>query len=322
MPPARRPAWVPRGQAPSRPQSPSQEPADLPTPIKIAAGSILIGITVLALKAAAWWLTGSAALYSDALETVVNVAASIIALQALRVASRPADRDHPFGHAKAEFLAAGLEGALIVAAAGSILQSAWHAFQNPQPLHTPVLGVALNLTATAINFGWAQLLLRVSARVRSPALAGDARHLLADVATSIGIATGVALVFITNILWLDPAVAALTAVYVLWSGLRLIRSSAGALMDEALDDSTMSQIQAIIHANGAGALEAHDLRSRHAGRSTFLEFHLVVPGTMRVAESHEICDRIEAAFRREMPHMIVNIHVEPEHKAKHQGVIV
>ena len=294
----------------------------MPTQIKIAAGSIVIGLAVLALKAAAWWLTGSAALYSDALETVVNVAASVIALQALRVAGRPADRDHPFGHAKAEFLAAGLEGALIVAAAGSILQSAWHAYLRPEALHTPVLGVGLNLVATAINFGWAQLLLRVSARVRSPALAGDARHLLADVATSLGIACGVALVVITGVLWLDPAVAALTAAYVLWSGLRLIRSSAGALMDEALDDETLARIQAIIHANGAGALEAHDLRTRHAGRSTFLEFHLVVPGSMRVAESHDICDRIEAAFKRDMPHLIVNIHVEPEHKAKHQGVIV
>ncbi len=293
--------------------------AELPTQIKIAAGTIAIGVLVLGLKAAAWWLTGSAALYSDALETVVNVVASVIALQALRVAGRPADRDHPFGHAKAEFLAAGLEGALIVAAAGSILQSAWHAFLRPEALHTPLLGVAVSLGATAINFGWAQVLLRVAARVRSPALAGDARHLLADVATSIGIAAGVGLVVATGRLWLDPAVAALTAAYVLYSGLRLIRTSAGALMDEALDDTTLAQIQRIIRANAAGALEAHDLRTRHAGRSTFLEFHLVVPGDMPVMEAHDICDRIEGAFRRDMSHLIVSIHVEPEHKAKHQG---
>jgi cation diffusion facilitator family transporter len=294
----------------------------LQTQIKVATGSIAIGVGVLLLKGAAWWLTGSAALYSDALETVVNVAASVIALQALRVAGRPADRDHPFGHAKAEFLAAGLEGALIVAAAGSILQSAWHAWLRPEALHLPVLGVGLNLAATAVNFGWAQLLLQVGRQTRSPALTGDARHLLADVATSTGIAIGVALVVITGRLWLDAAVAALTAAYVLFSGLRLIRSSAGALMDEALDDGTLAQIQAVIRDHAAGAIEAHDLRTRHAGRSTFLEFHLVVPGTMEVAASHEICDRIEAAFRREMPFMIVNIHVEPEHKAKHQGVIV
>jgi len=294
----------------------------LQTTLKIAAGSILLGLIVLALKGAAWWLTGSAALYSDALETVVNVAASVIAWQALRVAGRPADREHPYGHAKAEFLAAGLEGALIVAAAGSILQAAWHTWQHPHALETPWLGLALNAGATLLNFGWAQLLLRVAARERSPALAADARHLLADVATAVGVAIGVTLVIVTGKLWLDPAVAAATAVYVLYSGLRLIRSSAAALMDEGLDDATLEQILDVIKRNGRGAIEAHDLRTRHAGQSTFLQFHLVVPGTMKVAEAHEICDRIEAAFKRDMSHMIVNIHVEPEHKAKHQGIIV
>jgi cation diffusion facilitator family transporter len=294
----------------------------LQTTLKIAAGSILLGLIVLALKGAAWWLTGSAALYSDALETVVNVAASVIAWQALRVAGRPADREHPYGHAKAEFLAAGLEGALIVAAAGSILQAAWHTWQHPHALETPWLGLALNAGATLLNFGWAQLLLRVAARERSPALAADARHLLADVATAVGVAIGVTLVIVTGKLWLDPAVAAATAVYVLYSGLRLIRSSAAALMDEGLDDATLEQILDVIKRNGRGAIEAHDLRTRHAGQSTFLQFHLVVPGTMKVAEAHEICDRIEAAFKRDMAHMIVNIHVEPEHKAKHQGIIV
>jgi cation diffusion facilitator family transporter len=293
----------------------------VPSATTIASGSILVGVIVLALKAAAWWLTGSAALYSDALETVVNVAASAMALYALRVAARPADHDHPFGHAKAEFLAAAVEGGLIVIAAGSILQHAWITWFNPHALDQPLVGLGLNAVATVINFGWAQLLLRVSQRIRSAALAADARHLLADVATGVGVAAGVLLVITTGRLWLDPAVAALTALYVLWSGLRLIRHSAGALMDEALDDSTLVQIQAVIRANGSGALEAHDLRTRHAGATTFLEFHLVVPGQMAVAEAHEICDRIEAAFRRDMDHLIVSIHVEPEHKAKGQGVV-
>jgi cation diffusion facilitator family transporter len=297
-------------------------PIALPKVLRIAAGSIGIGLIVLALKGAAWWVTGSAALYSDALETVVNVAASVIAWQALRVAGRPADREHPYGHAKAEFLAAALEGALIVAAAVSILQAAWHSWQHPHALETPWLGLALNAFATLINFAWAQVLLRVAARDRSPALAADARHLLADVATAVGVAAGVALVIVTGKLWLDPAVAAATAMYVLYSGLHLIRSSAGALMDQALDDATLARIEVVIRQSGGGALEAHDLRTRQAGQSTFLQFHLVVPGTMSVAESHAICDRIEAAFRRDMSHMIVNIHVEPEHKAKHAGGVV
>jgi cation diffusion facilitator family transporter len=292
------------------------------TATRIASGSIVVGIVVLALKTAAWWITGSAALYSDALETVVNVAASVMALYALRVAARPADADHPFGHAKAEFLAAAVEGALIVGAAASILQHAWHTWQHPQPLDSPLTGLALNAVATVMNFGWAQVLLRVARRTRSAALAADARHLLADVATAFGVAVGVLLVIITGRLWPDPVAAALTAVYVLWSGLRLIRNSAGALMDEALDDASLVQIQSVIRTYGTGAIEAHDLRTRHAGQSTFLEFHLVVPSAMSVAAAHEICDRIEAAFRRDMDHLIVSIHVEPDHKAKHQGVVL
>jgi cation diffusion facilitator family transporter len=294
----------------------------VPTATRIATGSILIGIVVLALKTAAWWLTGSAALYSDALETVVNVAASVMALYALRVASRPADHDHPFGHAKAEFLAAAVEGALIIGAAASILQHAWHTWEHPHALESPLVGLALNAVATLFNFVWAEVLVRTAKRTRSAALAADAKHLMADVATAFGVAAGVGLVIVTGKLWLDPAVAALTALYVLWSGVRLIKHSAGALMDEAIDDTSLAQIQAVIRAHGRGALEAHDLRTRHAGQCTFLEFHLVVPGQMAVAEAHEICDRIEAAFRADMDHLIVSIHVEPEHKAKGQGVVL
>ncbi len=289
---------------------------------RIAAGSIFVGLVVLALKGAAWWLTGSAALYSDALETVVNVAASVIALYALHVASRPADREHPFGHAKAEFLAAAVEGALILGAAASILAGAWQAWLHPHPLGMPLRGLALNGVATVINLGWAYMLLRTARIARSPALAADGRHLLADVATSVGVALGVALVVVTGRLWLDAAVAAATAIYVVWSGLRLISSSVGGLMDEAPDQATIDRIRAVISANAEGAIEAHDLRTRQAGRQSFLEFHLVVPGTMPVAEAHDICDRIEGAFRTEMAHLIVNIHVEPEHKAKHHGVVV
>ena len=292
------------------------------TPTRVAAASILVGVIVLALKGAAWWLTGSAALYSDALETVVNVAASVIALYALHVASLPADRDHPFGHAKAEFLAAAVEGALILGAAASILAGAWHAWLHPHALATPLQGLALNGIATLINLGWAMVLLRTAKSARSPALAADGRHLLADVANSVGVAIGVGLVLVTGELWLDSAVAAATAVYVVWSGLRLIGSSVGGLMDQAPDQETIDQIRAVISANAAGAIEAHDLRTRQAGRQSFLEFHLVVPGAMQVAEAHDICDRIEAALRTEMAHLIVNIHVEPDSKAKHTGVVV
>jgi cation diffusion facilitator family transporter len=289
---------------------------------RIAAGSIAVGVLVLALKGAAWRLTGSAALYSDALETVVNVAASTIALVAMRVAVQPADQNHPFGHAKAEFLAASVEGALIVVAAASILQSAWVAWHNPHPIEAPMAGMALNAVATVINVFWAQLLFRAAKSPHSPALEADARHLVSDVVTSFGVLLGVGLVVVTGRLWLDPLVAACTAGYVLWSGLRVLGSSVGGLMDMAPPDAKVARIAELVQRNAQGAIEAHEIRTRRAGRLTFVQFHLVVPGAMRVDEAHEICDRIEAALKADMSDLVVNIHVEPEHKAKHRDVLV
>ncbi len=287
--------------------------------IRIAAASIGVGLVVLALKGAAWAVTGSAAFYSDALETVVNVAASAIAFMALRFASRPADINHPYGHDKAEFLAAVIEGVLIVVAAVSILQHAWTTWQHPHRLAEAALGVGLNLAATAVNAAWALVLFRAARDARSPALAGDARHLMGDVVTSFGVVAGVGLVVLTGVLRLDPVVGAATAVYVLWSGVHLIGESVGGLMDMAPSDDTVQRIERVLKAQGGGAIEAHDIRTRQAGRSVFVQFHLVVPGSMRVDEAHEICDRMEAALHTDMEHLVVNIHVEPEHKAKHQS---
>jgi cation diffusion facilitator family transporter len=287
-----------------------------------AAGSIGIGCLVLAMKGAAWWITGSAALYSDALESVVNVAASAVALAALRLAARPADANHPYGHDKAEFFSAVFEGALIVVAAVSILDHAWQAARDPRPLTEPYAGVAVNALASVVNGAWGLFLLRVARKARSPALAADARHLLADVVTSIGIVLGLLLAVATNVLLLDPLLAAATAVYILWSGLRMLRASIGGLMDEAPPAAIIEQVRGVVSAHAAGAIEAHDLRMRHAGRLTFLEFHLVVPGAMSVADSHAICDRVEAALRAAVEGLVITIHVEPEGKAKQHGVPV
>jgi cation diffusion facilitator family transporter len=289
---------------------------------RVAAGSILVGAIVLALKGVAWRITGSAALYSDALETVVNVAASVIALVALHVASRPADANHPYGHDKAEFFSAVIEGVLIVVAAASILWEAWFAWWHPQPLDTPWPGIGLNLVATAFNAVWAAVLLRAGRRHRSAALDADGRHLLSDVATSLGISAGLAVAVLTGLHQLDALLAAVTALYVFWSGLRLVWKSVGGLMDQAPAAPVVERIRRLVGEHAAGALEAHDLRTRHAGRLTFLEFHLVVPGAMRVDEAHAICDRIEAALRSEMEGIVVTIHVEPEAKAEHHGVLV
>jgi cation diffusion facilitator family transporter len=290
--------------------------------VRIAAGSIAIGCLVLVMKAVAWWITGSAALYSDALESIVNVAASVIALAALRFAAIPPDANHPYGHDKVEFFAAVIEGVLIVVAALSIFGHAWETWLAPRPIVVPFRGIALNAVATVLNGAWSAVLLRSGRRLRSPALVADGRHLFADVITSIGIACGVVLAVLTGYLALDPILAAATGVYVLWSGMRMISSSVGGLMDAAPQAAVVHRIRELVAESAAGAIEAHDLRMRYAGRLTFLDFHLVVPGTMTVAQSHAICDRIEDTLRQEMQNLVITIHVEPEEKAKQHGVPV
>ena len=289
---------------------------------QIASFSIVLGVSVLALKAGAWWLTGSAALFSDALESTVNVAAALIALGALRFAERPADANHPYGHQKAEFFAAVIEGVLIIVASLAILQHAWQSWRAPAPLLLPWQGLALNGLATVLNAAWGTVLVRAGRTARSATLTADGRHLWADVATSAVILAGLGLARATGLAVLDPALAALVAVYVLWSGTSLIGESVGGLMDAAPAPDVVERIRRLVGEHAEGALEAHDLRTRHAGRQTYLEFHLVVPGTLQVSQAHEICDRIEAALREDMKHLIITIHVEPEGKAKHHGVLV
>lgn len=289
---------------------------------RLASASLAIAVTVLALKAAAWWLTGSVALLADAVESIVNVAASAMALAAVLYSQRPADANHPYGHAKAEYFSAVFTGVMIVVAAISILREAWFAVLSPHPPDQPALGLALNAAATALNAAWAWVLLRRGRRLGSPALVADGRHLVADVVTSLGVLAGVGLVVLTGRLWLDPALAAATAVNILWSGFRLMRESVGGLMDEAVASDALERIRALVSAHAEGAIEAHDLRTRQAGRFTFIEFHLVVPEDMRVGEAHLICDRIEAALKTELEPAVITIHVEPPHKAKHRGVVV
>jgi cation diffusion facilitator family transporter len=289
---------------------------------RIAAGSIAVGLIVLALKGAAWLLTGSAALYSDAAETVVNVAAAVIALLALRFAAKPPDANHPYGHDKAEFFAAVIEGVLIVVAALVILQHSWQAYLHPAPLESPLLGMGLNALSTIINLAWALVLLRRGKKLRSPALRADAHHLISDVVTSAGVLLGVGLVVVTGLRWLDPLLGAATAIYILVSGTLVISHSVGGLMDAAPAPEIVDRIRTLVGKHAGGAIEAHDLRTRHAGRVTFLEFHLVVPAAMTVSDAHAICDRIELALKSEMEGLVITIHVEPEGKAKHRGVLV
>lgn len=289
---------------------------------KIAVGSILVGIVVLGLKSLAWWMTGSVALLSDALESTVNVATAVAALIAIRIAARPADRDHPYGHHKAEFFSAVLEGVMIIVAALLILREAWHGFLNPRLLDAPAAGLAVNVVASAINAWWCWVLITRGKRLKSPALLADGHHLLTDVISSGGVVLGVTLAVVTGWAVLDPALAALVALNILWSGWRVMASSLSGLMDEAVAEDTLQQIRAIISDKASGAIEAHDLRTRHAGPKTFIDFHLVVDGRTTVDEAHGICDRIEQSLKVILPESMITIHVEPEHKAKHSGVLI
>jgi cation diffusion facilitator family transporter len=289
---------------------------------KAALASAAIGAGVTGLKFTAWWLTGSLALYSDALESIINVVAAIFAFAALRIAAQPADAEHPYGHHKAEFFSAVVEGALIIVAALLILREAFEGVLAPQPLDAPLLGVAVNALATAINLAWASFLLRRGRAWSSPALVADARHVIADVVTSGGVLLGVALVAATGVLILDPIIAGLVALNIVWSGWVMVRDSVSGLMDKAAPPEMAGRIRALISDHGAGALEAHDVRTRHAGQATFIDFHLVVPGEMTVKESHDICDRLESAIEGEIQGAVVVIHVEPGEHAKQRGVPV
>ncbi len=290
--------------------------------VGLAVGSLVVGTVVLGLKYVAYLMTGSIALYSDALESIVNVATAVAALVAVRLAMQPADANHPYGHHKAEYFSAVLEGVLIIVAALLILHEAYKGFQTPRTLDAPLTGLLVNGLASVINGVWCWILIDRGRRHRSPALVADGRHLLTDVVSSIGVTLGVLLALVTGWSILDPLLAALVAVNILWSGWTVMKESLGGLMDEAVAADTLADIRQVISANAQGAIEAHDVRTRHAGRMTFIDFHLVVPAKMTVVDAHEICDRIEAALKEKVSESLITIHVEPEHKAKHAGVLV
>lgn len=287
--------------------------------LRIAVGSLAVSAAVLAIKFGAYLLTGSVALYSDALESIINVVTAAAAIVAIRSAARPPDAEHPYGHDKAEYLSAVVVGALIIVAGLAILWEAYGAILAPRPIDAPWTGVAVNSVATFINAAWSGVLLRQGRKHRSAALVADGRHLLADVVTSLGVVVGVVLVVLTRIDVLDAAIAVLVALHVLRSGWGVIRENGSGLLDESVPADELARIREVISLNVGEAIEIHDLRTRHAGRTIFIDFHLVVPGRMSVERSHEICDRLEAALQTAFEGAVVMIHVEPEHEAKQTG---
>ncbi len=286
---------------------------------RFAAGSIAVVLVVLALKGAAWQISGSVALYSDALESIVNLIAAGAAFAAIRYAAQPADRDHNFGHHKAEYLSAVFEGVLVVIAALLILREAFASLMgDPQPINQPVFGIAVNLVATSINAVWAYVLFTQGRRLVSPALLADARHILSDVITSVGVVVALVAMIGTGWTLFDPLIGIVIALNILWQGWIVITGSLGGLMDKAPAEADLAAIEERIAGAMTGALEFHDLKARQAGRAMFIDLHLVVPGSMSVEASHRICDRIEAALLDGFPGAVIQIHVEPEHHA-HSG---
>jgi len=279
--------------------------------------SLLVALVVLGLKGLAYLLTGSVALLSDALESTVNVAAALMALFAIRFARRPPDATHPFGHTKAEYLSAVLEGVLVVLAAFFIVREALPRLLHPTPLEGLGPGLLVSLLASGLNGLLAYHLIAQGRKLRSPALTADGYHVLSDVLTSLGVLLGVGLAWATGFWVLDPLLALLVAGNILLIGFRLVRESLGGLLDEGLSQEQVARIQAVIARELKGkALEVHDLKTRKAGHRAFLEFHLVVPGSLSVAEAHALCDRLERALETEIPGLSVTIHVEPESERK------
>ncbi len=287
----------------------------------IAAVSIGIALAVMGIKYIAFLMTGSVALFSDALESIVNVLTAVAALIAIRIGSQPPDRGHPFGHHKAEYFSAVLAGALIIVAALLIFREAYLAFLHPRMLVDPAAGLLVNGLATAINAAWAWVLISRGKAWSSPALEGDGHHLVSDVITSVGVLLGLVLATMTGWAILDPLIAGAVAFNILRIGYRLAAESMSALMDQAASPQIELRIKEVIRANGEGALQAHDIRTRTAGPLTFIEFHLVVPGDMTVEAAHDICDRLELAIENELVNTDVVIHVEPDYKAKRKGAV-
>jgi cation diffusion facilitator family transporter len=279
--------------------------------VRFAWLSIAAAIATIALKAAAWWLTGSVGLLSDALESFVNLGAAIVTLAMLTVAARPPDEEYAYGYSKAEYFASGLEGALILVAAVAIGYAAIGRLLAPQPIERIGLGLGVSVVASAINFGVARVLARAGRRYRSIALEADAQHLMTDVWTSAGVVSGVALVGLTGWLWLDPLIALAVAAHIVWIGVGIVRRSVVGLLDRALPEAERRAIDAVLDGFRAEGIEFHALRTRAAAGRSFVSMHVLVPGAWSVQRGHDVVEAIEERVREAVSGASVFTHLEP-----------
>jgi cation diffusion facilitator family transporter len=285
----------------------------LPTSLKRYAWlSIATALATIVLKGAAWSLTGSVGLLSDALESFVNLAGALMALAMLSLAATPPDEDHAHGHGKAEYFSSAFEGFLILVAAVSIAYAAGERLFKPQPLEAVGIGLVVSVVASLINLATGWILLGVGRRYRSITLEADAHHLLTDVWTSVGVIVGVGLVWATGWLWLDPAIALLVAVNIVWTGWQLLRRSAAGLMDVSIPENELAAINTVLDGYRRQGLDFHALRTRQAGSRAFVTLHVLVPGGWSVQQGHDWSERIEADIRNALPSVHVTTHLEPK----------
>jgi cation diffusion facilitator family transporter len=290
-----------------------------PSLTRFAWLSIGAAVATIGLKSVAYLVTGSVGLLSDAAESVVNLVAAIIALIALRVAARPADAGHHYGHGKAEYFSAGVEGLMIFVAAAGILASAVQRFIHPVALERIGIGLVISMAATAVNAAVGLVLIRAGRAHRSSALSADGKHLITDVWTSVGVFVGVLLVALTGWQRLDPAVAAIVGVNILVTGYRLVAGSVGALLDAALTPAELATVSAVLDRFRSAQVDFHGLQTRQSGRYRFVAVHVLVPGAWTVQRGHDLVEEVEAAICRVLPDTTVHTHMEPREDPRAYG---
>jgi cation diffusion facilitator family transporter len=279
--------------------------------LRYAYLSIAAAIATILLKGVAWWLTGSVGLLSDALESFVNLAGALMALAMLTLAAAPADDRHAYGHGKAEYFSSAFEGFLILLAAVGIAYTAIERFINPQPLEAVGVGLFVSVVASLINLFAARVLLKAGRANNSITLEADAKHLMTDVWTSVGVIIGVGLVWLSGWLWLDPVIALLVAANIVWTGWELLHRSASGLMDEAIPQEQLDAVEGVLQNYRQQGLDFHALRTRQAGRQAFISLHVLVPGEWTVQRGHDLVEQIETDIRAVVMFSHLTTHLEP-----------
>lgn len=282
-----------------------------PSVARYAWLSVLAAAVTIGLKTWAYLITGSVGLLSDAAESLVNLAAAIVAVCTLWFAAQPADTEHPFGHGKAEYFASGFEGAMILIAAAGIAWAAYERLLNPQPLAELNIGMAVSAAAALVNLAVALVLLKAGRRYGSITLEADGKHLLTDVWTTVAILAALGGIALTGWLLLDPIIALVAAAQIVWSGLGLIRRSVAGLLDAALPEEERAAIERILDGYRDDGVQFHDLRTRIAGMQRLVTLHVLLPGSYSVQAGHDLSERIENDIRQAIGNATIVTHIEP-----------